>query len=88
VNASLEDVAAWMDPVVRGWWNYYGAFAPWECRGVLDYINDQLVRWARRKYKRFRRHAWRAWRWLGRIAAKQPGLLALWQLGVVPTAGR
>ena len=48
----LEDIASWVNPVVRGWMAYYGKFYRTEPNSLLRRINAYLVRWARRKYKR------------------------------------
>jgi group II intron reverse transcriptase/maturase len=87
-NQNLEDLARLVDPVVRGWMNYYGRFYRSKCILVLRHLNDALVAWACRKFKRFRRRERAATHWLGRIAQRQPNLFALWQLGVKPAAGR
>jgi RNA-directed DNA polymerase len=86
-NQSLEDLARFLNPVVRGWMNYYGRFYRSRCIQVLRRLNEALAAWARRKYSRFRRRERASMHWLGRIARRDPNLLALWQLGVVPEAG-
>lgn len=86
-NQSLEDLARLMNPNVRGWMNYYGRFYRSKCVQVLRYLNEQLVAWVCRKYKRFRRRERAAAHWLGRIAKRDPHVLVLWQLGVTPPAG-
>jgi RNA-directed DNA polymerase len=86
-NQSLEDLARLMNPTVRGWMNYYGRFYRSKCVYVLRYLNEQLVAWACRKYKRFRRRERAAAHWLGGIAKRDPHLLVLWELGVTPAAG-
>jgi RNA-directed DNA polymerase len=87
-NQTLEDLAKLADPYVRGWMNYYGRFYRSKCVLVLRHLNDMLVQWAMRKYKRFRRRERAAVHWLGRIAHNNSGLFALWQLGVKPAAGQ
>ena len=87
-NQSLEDLARLTDPYVRGWMNYYGRFYRSKCVQVLRYLGDVLVRWAQRKYKRFRRRERAATHWLGRIAKRDPNLFVLWKLGIRPAAGR
>ena len=49
-----QRLAAWINPVVRGWMTYYGRFYRTALNGLLQRINTYLVRWARRKYKRLR----------------------------------
>jgi len=87
-NQSLEDLAELTDPFVRGWMNYYGRFYRSKCIQVLRYLNDALVKWAKRKYKRFRCKERKATHWLGRIAARDTELFVLWKLGIRPAAGR
>jgi RNA-directed DNA polymerase len=86
-NQTLEDLARLTDPVVRGWMNYYGRYYRSKCVQVLRHLNNALVTWARRKYKRFRRRERAAAHWLGTIAQREPRLFALWSLGVRPAAG-
>lgn len=50
-GGSLADLARWMNPIVRGWMQYYGAFNRTELYPLLRRINTYLVRWARKKYR-------------------------------------
>ena len=47
-------LARMINPIVRGWMNYYGAFYPSALSTLLARINTYLVRWVRKKYKRLR----------------------------------
>jgi RNA-directed DNA polymerase len=87
-NQSLEDIAQFVNPYVRGWIQYYGRFYRSALTPVLRHLERALIKWARRKFKRFRRHQRRATHWLGRIARRDPGLFVMWQIGVRPAAGR
>lgn len=86
-NQRLEDLARVVNPVVRGWMNYYGRYYRSKCVQVLRHLNEALAAWVRRKYKRFRRRERASMHWLGRIARRDPSLFVLWQLGVKPDAG-
>lgn len=86
-NQRLEDLARLLNPVVRGWMNYYGRFYRSKCVQVLRHLNEALAAWARRKYKRFRCRERASVHWLGRIARRDPKLFVLWELGVIPEAG-
>jgi group II intron reverse transcriptase/maturase len=86
-NQRLEDLARLVNPVVRGWMNYYGRFYRSKCVQVLRHLNEALAAWARRKFKRLRRRERASMHWLGRIARREPNLFVLWQLGVRPEAG-
>jgi group II intron reverse transcriptase/maturase len=86
-NQRLEDLARVVNPVVRGWMNYYGRFYRSKCVQVLRHLNEALAAWAQRKYRRFHRRERASMHWLGRIARRDPRLFVLWQLGVKPDAG-
>src|SRR5664280_971307 len=51
----LAGLAARINPIVRGWMQYYGAFYRSAIYPLLQRINAYLVRWIRKKYKRLRR---------------------------------
>jgi hypothetical protein len=85
-DLSLEDLARWTRPMVMGWVRYYGRFHASALRRALRTLDEFLVRWAQRKYKRLRAHEGRAWQWLWRVHARQPALFAHWTLGA--TVGR
>ncbi|NBB86880.1 MAG: group II intron reverse transcriptase/maturase [Bacteroidetes bacterium] len=86
-NQSLMDIARLINPVVRGWVRYYGRFYRSQLIRVLYCLHNALIRWACRKYKRLRNRPTAAVRWLGRVASRDPDLLALWQVGLKPSAG-
>ena len=77
---SLDEIARWLNPFVRGWINYYGRYYRSALSPLLSYLDRLLVRWACRKFKRFRGRPRRAVRWLARLAERDPGVFAHWQL--------
>jgi RNA-directed DNA polymerase len=74
---TLAELARQINPVVRGWMQYYGAFYRSALHPLLLRINAYLMRWLRKKYQRLRpfRKALACWR---RITRQQPRLLAHW----------
>jgi RNA-directed DNA polymerase len=86
-NQSLEDIAQLVNPSVSGWANYYGRFYRSALTPVLRHLERALIRWACRKYKRFRGHVTNAAHWLGRLARRDPNLFVLWQMGIRPATG-
>jgi RNA-directed DNA polymerase len=87
-NQRLEDLADLINPVVRGWMNYYGRFYRSKLVQVLRHLNEVLGAWVRWKYHhRFKRRERASMHWLGRIARRDPTLFAHWQYGVRPEAG-
>jgi RNA-directed DNA polymerase len=87
-NQSLEEIARFVNPYVRGWVNYYGRYYRSAMNPLLRHLERALVYWVRRKFKRFRRHQRNATHWLGRVARREPGLLYSWQIGVRPATGQ
>ena len=79
-DKSLGDLAHMFNKVVQGWINYYGRFYKSRLYPLLRRINEYLVRWAKRKYKRLRGHSRRARRWLVRVARREPTLFAHWRI--------
>ena len=83
-DQSLVELASRINPIVRGWINYYGRFyRSWLYNRSLRRINAYLVRWAQWKYKRLRHHARRAWAWLNAVHDRSPSLFAHWAIGGV-----
>src|SRR5258708_39458815 len=76
-TTDLAALAEWMNPVIRGWMNYYGKFYKTELNGLLRRVNTYLVRWARRKFKRLRSFK-NAKRWGNSLLRRQPNLFAHW----------
>jgi RNA-directed DNA polymerase len=81
---TLTDLANAINVIVQGWINFYGRFYRSELVRLLRRINEYLVRWARRKYKRLRRHPDKARRFLAAVARREPGLFAHWRVGARP----
>jgi RNA-directed DNA polymerase len=76
-GSTAEDLARIINPVVRGWMAYYGAFYRTALYPVLHRINTYLLRWIMNKYKK-----WRTWkkaaRALTEAAARRPRYFAHW----------
>jgi len=79
---SLQDIAQQLNPLLRGWIAYYGRYAPSALYPLLRYVNQTLVAWAMRKFKRFKRHKVQASQFLQRLATECVDLLVHWQLGM------
>ena len=85
-DLELAAITQWTQPALAGWVRYYGRFQPSALRRALRTLDHFIVRWARRKYRRFRGRTMRVWAWLRRLKARQPNLFAHWRLGT--TVGR
>jgi RNA-directed DNA polymerase len=75
---TLSELADWINPIVRGWMQYYGRFYRTELDSLLRRINTYLVRWARKKYRRLRAFK-RVKVWWARVTNQDPDLFAHWR---------
>jgi hypothetical protein len=81
----LNDIAELLNPLLRGWIAYYGRFAPSALYPVLRYVNQTLVAWVMRKFKRFADHKIRASKFLQNLARDHAYLFVHWRLGLTGT---
>ena len=79
---SLQDIAQKLNPLLRGWIAYYGRFAPSALYPLLRYVNQTLVAWAMRKFKRFKRHKVQAGQFLQRLATECGDVFVHWHIGM------
>ena len=87
-DKSIADLSRMLNPVIRGWVNYYGKYYKSALYPIFNQLNMSLIRWAMRKYKKLRGRQRRAYYWLGRIARTKLWLFAHWRFGAVPAVGR
>ena len=74
----MSELAEKINPMVRGWIEYYGAFYPEPLKRFLIRIDLRLGDWARNKYKQLRGHKRRSWDWLKRCRATFPNMFVHW----------
>jgi RNA-directed DNA polymerase len=79
-GTDLSGLAEDINPQVRGWINYYGAFYRSALYFLAARIDRHLLRWATRKFKRLRESPPRAWAWLNAVKQRQPRLFVHWWL--------
>ena len=85
-DKELSDLANMFGPVLRGWSNDYGRFYASAMKPLWRSVNDYLVRWMQRKFKRLARGVIRAARALGRLAERAPRSFVHWEMGFIPAA--
>jgi retron-type reverse transcriptase len=78
IGSTLPGLAERINPIVRGWVQYYGAFYPTALHPLLRRINSYLMRFLQKKYRRLRSFpkALACWR---RIVDQNPRLFAHWK---------
>ena len=67
-DKTLTDLALMFNTTLQGWINYYGRFYKSMLYPVFRHLNETLVRWAMRKYKRLRGHRTRARRFIADVS--------------------
>jgi retron-type reverse transcriptase len=81
-HIELADIAHDINPILRGWLTYYGAYKPSALRPIWHYVNATLVAWVMRKYKSYRGAKIQAGRLIESIAVKRRRLFVHWELGI------
>jgi len=74
----LSDLADLINPIVRGWMQYYGRFYGSMLLPLLRRINGYLVRWARKKYRRLVPFK-RVKKWWDLLVERHRGIFTHWQ---------
>jgi RNA-directed DNA polymerase len=80
-DKALEDLSRMFNPTIRGWIQYYGRFYRSALYPTMRELDRDLALWAKRKYKKLRRHLRRATHWIARISRCAPELFAHWRMG-------
>jgi RNA-directed DNA polymerase len=71
----LKEIARRLNPILRGWIQYYSKLYPTELRVMLfSYLNQELSPWLRKWHQRLRRHYRRNRGLQAQIAQQHPSL--------------
>lgn len=81
----LVDIAQMVNPVVRGWINYYGCFYKSAMNVILHKLNWTLIRWMVKKYKRLKSSKRCARNKLREMAQSKQKLFVHWRMEIIPT---
>ena len=80
---SLQDIARKLNPLLRGWIEYYGRYTPSALYPLFRYVNQTLLTWVMRKFKRFKHHKVAASHFLQSLAQAPVALFEHWRLGMI-----
>jgi RNA-directed DNA polymerase len=78
-DVSMGDIARKINPLLRGWIEYYGRYTPSAITPMLRYVNQTLRAWVMRKFKRFKGRKTCAGQFLTRTARESAGLFVHWR---------
>jgi group II intron reverse transcriptase/maturase len=79
-HLSLEDIAQRLNPILRGWIEYYGRYTPSALQPLFRHVDLTLVGWARRKFKRFGARLTQAHCFIKQVARDKVDLFTHWRL--------
>jgi len=79
-DLSLKDLANILNPVVRGWIQYYGAFFQSELLFLVHHLDQLIYRWVIRKYKKQGSNFKKADNWVKRKKSAMPNYFVHWNL--------
>ena len=77
-GSSINIIAQLINPIVRGWINYFGKYNASALKYTIKCIENRIVRWAMNKYKHFRGRRQRAEKWLSELRNREPKLFSHW----------
>jgi len=80
---SIVGVAQYLNPMIRGWINYYGKFKMYELTKVFRLLSRRLVWWARKRYKRYKTSIRKAYNWLTNVRKQYPTLFYHWNFSQI-----
>jgi hypothetical protein len=78
-SQSLAILANWLNPIIRGWMNYYGHYSASWMRPVWMHMNRRLSKWAQRRYRKLYGRTTRVRKFLEDIATREPDLFVHWR---------
>ena len=81
-HVALTDVAQKINPLLRGWIDYYGRYSRNALAPILRYVNQTVMAWMVRKFKRFIGRKTKAGYALERLSRARPDLFAHWKVGL------
>jgi RNA-directed DNA polymerase len=79
-DLSAKELANKLNPVVRGWIEYYGAFFQSELLFLVHHLDRLIYRWVIRKYKKRGSNFKKADNWVKRIKSVMPNYFVHWSL--------
>lgn len=78
-SATIERIAAELNPQLKGWINYYGKFRPSVMSFIFRCLYRRLIKWVMNRYKSLRCKLSKAYQFMRNIQKSMPTLFASWQ---------
>ncbi|HFK5878343.1 TPA: group II intron reverse transcriptase/maturase [Legionella pneumophila] len=81
-SLSLQELADFINPMLRGWLAYYGKYSRSSMYRVWRCVNNMLLAWTKKKYKSLGRSRTKAGKLMERIHKEKPALFVHWREGM------
>lgn len=78
---SIDEIAKYLNPIVAGWINHFGKMNAYLLSRAMSTLNNRLVKWVCKRYKRYGKSARKAARFLRKLAEERPKLFYHWRKG-------
>lgn len=78
-NLELIELATKINPIIRGWYHYYGKFYKSKMQKISRYINDKICKWFRRKYLGGNISLTKSFEWIKRVYKANNRLFEHWK---------
>lgn len=82
-NRSIEEIADYFNPKLRGWLTYYGKYRRRHLSRLFKIFHQRLTNWVRKRYKKLNKSYIKACKWLRCYKAKNPELFVHWKYGFI-----
>lgn len=77
-HVALKDLAKFINPRIRGWFNYYGKFTKSAMSSIEFYIDCRIIKWLQKKFKNLKQYPSKARSLLNKLRRDCPRLFAHW----------
>ncbi|WP_395462940.1 group II intron maturase-specific domain-containing protein [Wolbachia endosymbiont of Cantharis cryptica] len=81
-STTLEEILKKVNPIVRGWCQYYGRFYVSKVYKLLRNVELHLVKWVRKKYRKLQGSAQLARNFLAKVKERSPNIFYHWTPGL------
>lgn len=83
-SETLQEISNQINPILRGWYNYYGKFYHSELNKVIERVEISLRNWVRSKFKTKNSYLpkIKVRKYLGRVRCFKPNLFEHWKFGL------
>ena len=83
LHVNLKEIADRVNPIIRGWFQYYRRFHKKDMQNLAKCIDEHLLKWGQRRYQTLRYRRLRSKDWLKSVYQRSPSLFVHWRFYMV-----